>query len=101
MSRAAALVRLLRPHQWAKNLLVFVALFTSHGWRDPAALRAAALAFAAWCLAASAVYVVNDALDLAADRAHPDKRRRPFASGALPTALAWLLAPALIAAAFA
>ena len=98
-ARLSALLKLLRPHQWAKNGLVFVALFTSHGWRDPAALRAAALAFVAWCLAASAVYVVNDALDLAADRAHPDKRRRPFASGALPAALAWVLAPVLLLAA--
>jgi 4-hydroxybenzoate polyprenyltransferase len=96
-ARLPALIRLLRPHQWAKNLLVFVALFTSHGWRDPAALRAAAIAFLAFCLTASAVYVVNDVLDLDADRAHPDKRERPFASGALSTAWAWPLAPLLFA----
>lgn len=99
-ARLPALIKLLRPHQWAKNLLVFVALFTSHGWRDPAALRAAVTIFAAWCLAASAVYVVNDALDLAADRAHPDKRKRPFASGTLPTRWAFVLAPMLGGAAF-
>jgi 4-hydroxybenzoate polyprenyltransferase len=96
-ARVPALVKLLRPHQWAKNLLVFVALFTSHGWRDAAALGAAAWMFLAFCLAASAVYVVNDALDVGADRAHPDKRRRPFASGALSPGLAWIIAPLLLA----
>lgn len=100
-ARLSTLIKLLRPHQWAKNLLVFVALFTSHGWRDPAALFATLTLFAAFCLAASAVYVVNDALDVGADRAHPDKRTRPFASGALPIALAWVIAPLLLAAAFA
>jgi 4-hydroxybenzoate polyprenyltransferase len=97
MSRAAALLKLLRPHQWAKNLLVFVALFTSHGWRDAGAGRAALTLFVAWCLAASAVYVVNDAVDLNADRLHPDKRRRPFAAGTLPVEFALALAPLLLA----
>lgn len=96
-----AWLRLLRPHQWAKNLLLFVALLTAHRWGDPAAVAAALRAFLAFCAAASAVYVVNDALDVAADRAHPDKRRRPFASGALDPRLAALLAPALAVAALA
>lgn len=101
MPRATALVKLLRPHQWAKNLLVFVALFTSHGWHDASAIRAALVAFAAFCLTASGVYVVNDALDVAADRAHPDKRARPFAAGTVPIAAAFVLAPVLLAAGFA
>ena len=96
-----AVARLLRPHQWAKNALLFTALFTSHRWRDTGALTAALLAFAAFCAASSAVYVFNDARDVADDRLHPDKRRRPFASSALDVRLAWLLVPLLLAVAAA
>ncbi|HET7844444.1 MAG TPA: UbiA family prenyltransferase [Xanthomonadales bacterium] len=98
-----AVASLLRPHQWAKNALLFVALLTSHRWRETPALVAAALAFAAFCAASSAVYVFNDARDAGDDRLHPDKRRRPFASGALDVRLAWLLVPLLlvVSAAFA
>jgi len=78
-----AALRALRPHQWAKNLLVFVPLVTAHLVARPPALVSAAWAFAAFCLVASAAYVLNDLLDLAADRAHPRKRLRPFASGRL------------------
>ncbi|HQX24634.1 MAG TPA: UbiA family prenyltransferase [Pseudomonadota bacterium] len=95
----SAWLRLLRPHQWAKNLLVFTALLTAHRWADAASLAAALRAFAVFCLAASAIYVLNDALDVRADRAHPDKRTRPFASGALDPRLAWALVPALLAGA--
>jgi len=95
------LIRLLRPHQWAKNLLVFVAVLTAHRFGDAGAWRAALLLLAAFCCAASAIYVINDALDVADDRRHPDKARRPFASGALPLALAWGLAPLLLAGAAA
>ena len=96
-----ALLRLLRPHQWAKNLLVFIALLTAHRYADASAWLAAARLFIAFGLCASAIYVVNDAADVAADRAHPDKSKRPFASGALPVTLAWLLAPLLLALAAA
>jgi 4-hydroxybenzoate polyprenyltransferase len=96
-----AVASLLRPHQWAKNALLFVALLTSHRWRDGQALTAALLAFAAFCAASSAVYVFNDARDAADDRLHPDKRRRPFASGALDLRLAWFLVPLLLATAAA
>lgn len=95
------LIRLLRPHQWAKNLLVFVAVLTAHRFGDAGAWRAGLLLFAAFCCAASAIYVINDALDVAVDRLHPDKAKRPFASGALPRALAWVLAPLLLAGAAA
>lgn len=78
-------VRALRPHQWTKNLLVFVPLaLTPQEVGDPQKLLTALLAFVALSLVASGGYVVNDLLDLEADRAHPVKRRRPFASGALP-----------------
>ena len=95
----AALLRLLRPHQWAKNLLVFVAVFTAHRYADATAWIAAAWMFAAFCLAASAIYVVNDAVDVVADRAHPDKSKRPFASGALAPSSAWWITPMLLVAA--
>ncbi|GMU43314.1 MAG: UbiA family prenyltransferase [Xanthomonadales bacterium] len=86
------LFRLLRPHQWAKNALAFVGLLAAHRWSDAAAWLAAARMFAALCLVASTIYVLNDALDVANDRLDPDKRRRPLAAGtvALPVALAML-----------
>lgn len=99
-----ALLRALRPHQWAKNALVFLPVIAAHRIAEPLVLGEALLAFVAMCLAASAGYVANDLLDLQADRAHPRKRRRPFASGSLPVPLgpplaAVLLLPALVVAA--
>ncbi|MBK7143865.1 MAG: UbiA family prenyltransferase [Xanthomonadales bacterium] len=93
------LIRLLRPHQWARTCWSSVAVLTAHRFGDAGAWRAASLLFAAFCCAASAIYVINDALDVADDRRHPDKAKRPFASGALPLALAWVLAPLLLAGA--
>jgi 4-hydroxybenzoate polyprenyltransferase len=95
-----ALLRLARPHQWVKNLLVLVALVTSHRWGDPAALASVLRMVAAFCLVASAVYAVNDVLDRAADAAHPGKRHRPVASGAVSPATAIGFAIALAAAGF-
>ena len=77
-----ALVKALRPHQWAKNILVFVALIAGHQVLRLDLLLQACQAFLAFCFAASAVYILNDLLDLEADRRHPRKRNRPFASGA-------------------
>ena len=94
-------VRCLRPHQWLKNLLVFVPVIAGHHVFDATALRKSAEAFAAFCLCASAVYVLNDLADLEADRQHPTKCRRPFASGALGLPFALVLAPALLAGAAA
>ncbi len=77
----AALARSLRPHQWVKNLLVFVPAFTSHeGIRWPILLHSL-IAFVAFSLCASGTYIVNDLLDLEEDRAHASKQFRPFASG--------------------
>jgi len=83
-ARPRALVRAMRPHQWAKNLLLFLPIILAHAWFDAARWGHAVLAFVAFCACASAVYVCNDVLDLESDRAHPRKRERPFASGALP-----------------
>ena len=77
-------LRALRVHQWLKNLLLFVPLFTAHAWNNMSAVANVLAAFAAFSLCASATYVVNDLLDLPSDRAHPTKRRRPFAAGAIP-----------------
>lgn len=78
--RNRALLKAMRPHQWSKNVLVFLPMLAAH---DFSSLVAVALTFVAFCLIASAVYVINDLLDLSADRLHPRKRERPFASGAL------------------
>ena len=86
----------LRVHQWVKNLLVFVPLLMAHRVLDVGALTRAVFAFVAWCLCASAVYLINDLLDLEADRLHPLKRRRPLASGALGLKSVWILIPLLL-----
>jgi 4-hydroxybenzoate polyprenyltransferase len=72
---------------WTKNVLLFAPLFLAHRTNDAHAIAAAALAFVSFCLTASAMYLVNDLRDLEFDRAHPNKRHRVIASGALsPTA---------------
>ena len=87
-------LRALRPHQWLKNLLIFVPMLLAHDINGET-IMAAVAAFVAFSLIASSVYVLNDLLDLAADRAHPRKRNRPFASGALPLQVGLWLAPGL------
>lgn len=93
--------RVLRVHQWLKNLLVFVPLFASHRLGDPGLWLALALAFVAFSLCASSVYIVNDLLDLDSDRQHPRKRLRPFASGQVPAWKGVVLAPLLLFASVA
>lgn len=75
-----ALLRLLRPHQWAKNALLGVALLTAHRFTSAAA-SSVVLAAIAFSACASAAYVFNDLVDIRADRGLPSKRKRPFASG--------------------
>jgi 4-hydroxybenzoate polyprenyltransferase len=87
----------LRPHQWIKNLLVFVPPLAVGAPFEMRAYAPSLLAFLAFCLAASAVYVGNDLLDLAADRSHPRKRFRPFAHRDLPVAAGLVVAPILLA----
>jgi len=94
-------VRAMRPHQWLKNLLVFIPLITAHLWTDLVAIGAAFLAFVAFSFCASSVYLVNDVFDMASDRAHPRKRARPIASGVLPVGHALLLAVTLLIAGIA
>ncbi|HEX9338242.1 MAG TPA: decaprenyl-phosphate phosphoribosyltransferase [Pseudonocardiaceae bacterium] len=81
-------IRTARPRQWLKSVLVFAAPFTAGKIGAPSVLGAAVVAFVAFCLAASAVYLVNDAVDAPADRAHPTKRNRPIAAGIVPVPVA-------------
>lgn len=93
-----AWLKALRPHQWLKNLLVFVPLLTAFRVHDSAALTAALGALFTFSLVASGGYLVNDLLDLSADRRHPTKCRRPFASGRLSPASGVLAAALLFVA---
>ena len=96
---AAGLVRAVRPRQWLKNLLVLAAPLAAGTVTQPDVLTATAFAFLAFVLAASGIYLVNDVVDVEADRAHPVKRMRPIASGAVPPTAAVALAVVLLAAA--
>lgn len=95
-SKLKPLARALRPHQWIKNLILFIPVLTAHQLSEIPTLVRAGLAFIAFCLAASAVYLVNDLLDLDADRQHATKRIRPFASGDLPLQFGIVGAPLLL-----
>ncbi len=90
-SRLSLWLRAVRIHQWAKNLLLYVPLALSH---RPALLEAS-LGFLAFGLAASSAYLLNDLMDLQADRRHAHKKRRPFASGELPVQAALAAVPLL------
>ena len=97
------IIRLLRPHQWLKNVFVFTPLFFSGHAAEWRYVWPCVIAFLAFCMVASGIYCFNDIHDAEADRLHPVKRKRPLASGAVskPTAYivmgtAWLLAFALI-----
>lgn len=94
-------VKALRLHQWLKNGLIFVPLLLAHMLFDMTALGHAVLAFIAFGLTASAVYVINDLVDLKEDRRHPRKRNRPFASGAVPLKHGAMMAPVLLSGAAA
>jgi decaprenyl-phosphate phosphoribosyltransferase len=94
-----ALLRLARPRQWVKNLLVFVAPAAAGVLSHAGVFGRAAAAFAIFCLAASGTYFVNDAIDAPSDRLHPVKRTRPVASGEVPVRVALAIGGVLIAAA--
>ena len=98
-NKVRAIVRALRPHQWTKNVLLLVPLLAAHRANDLEAATATLLATLAFCLCASSVYVLNDLLDLEADRAHPRKSKRPFAAGELSIGTGLWLSACLLAAA--
>ncbi len=95
-----AIVKAIRPHQWAKNVLLLVPLLLAHNLRI-SAIYQVLLAFLCFSLCASGTYLINDLLDIEADRRHPKKRRRPFASGDLKATTGVALAILMLAAAFA
>jgi decaprenyl-phosphate phosphoribosyltransferase len=95
------LARALRPRQWAKNLLVFVAPAAAGVLDHSGDFLRSLAAFGLFCAAASGIYLVNDVADASADRQHPDKRHRPLATGALPVWAAMTTAVVLVLAALA
>ena len=90
-------VQALRPHQWVKNLLVLAPLlFKPERMSEPDMWLQSLLAFAAFCMASSWIYLLNDIVDRAEDQHHPKKRLRPIASGALPLQTAYLMLVVLL-----
>lgn len=97
----AGLLKAVRPRQWVKNVLVLAAPVAAGKVGELSVLGDAAVAFVAFCLAASGIYLINDALDVEADREHPRKRYRPIAAGVVPVRLAYALAIVLLIAGLA
>ncbi len=93
-------LKAVRVHQWSKNLLMFAPLIAAHKYSSPTQLLDCCLGFAVFCIIASSVYLLNDLLDLEADRAHRAKSNRPLASGMLPIPHALALIPLLLVLGF-
>jgi 4-hydroxybenzoate polyprenyltransferase len=96
-----AYIKILRPKQWSKNLLVFAAILFTNELRDTHALLRTLLAFGAMCLLSSATYIVNDIRDREKDRAHPKKKNRPIASGLISPTAAMVVAAVIFVIALA
>jgi 4-hydroxybenzoate polyprenyltransferase len=92
MKKLLELLRLMRPYQWVKNAFVFTGLLFGHAWHDANLVAGVVMAFAAFCLVSSAVYIFNDIVDLEQDRQHPKKCKRPLASGLVSIPAAVMLA---------
>jgi 4-hydroxybenzoate polyprenyltransferase/phosphoserine phosphatase len=97
---SSALLRSMRPHQWVKNLLIFIPLLTANRYGDSTSALQALLAFVVFGFTASSVYLLNDLVDVVDDRQHSRKRFRPFAAGHLSLIRGWLAWPLLAATAF-
>jgi 4-hydroxybenzoate polyprenyltransferase len=91
MAGLQAMIRCLRPHQWSKNLIIFVPALAGHKLGQPRFWYYDVCAFIVFCLCASGAYVINDLMDVASDRLHPRKRNRPFARGDLSSQLGWTM----------
>ena len=96
-----AMIRAMRPHHWLKNGLVFVPILLNHNVFDPYALFCGAVAFFAFSFLASSIYLLNDILDVEADRRHPTKCKRPLAAGEITERQANAAVPVLLIASFA
>jgi 4-hydroxybenzoate polyprenyltransferase len=90
----------IRPYQWVKNALLFLPILLAHNVALPERWLGVLFAFASFCCVASATYLLNDLLDIEADRRHPRKCRRPFAAGTLPIPVGWALIAGLLALGF-
>lgn len=101
LGAARGVLKTMRPRQWVKNTLVFAAPFVGGDLLTPGVVPKLLVAFVAFSLAASGVYLVNDAKDVAADRVHPTKRFRPIAAGVVSPRLALAVAVVLLAASIA
>ena len=98
---AKAMIRAMRPHHWLKNGLVFVPILLNHNVFDPYALFYGVVAFFAFSFLASSIYLLNDILDVEADRRHPTKCKRPLAAGEITERQAYAAVPVLMVASFA
>ncbi len=99
--RIAGMVRTMRPHQWVKNLFVVAPVVFAKQLTDPHVIKGGIAAFAVFCMLASAVYTLNDLVDVEADRVHPVKRLRPIPSGVVPMPLARAMIVGLLVLALA
>ncbi|MFP4527342.1 MAG: UbiA family prenyltransferase [Candidatus Kapaibacterium sp.] len=99
-NKLLTILREMRIYQWVKNVLIFLPLFLAHQWSVYLAIEIV-IAFIAYSLCASSIYIINDLMDLETDRRHPRKRKRPIASGELTIPVATALAPGLLALGFA
>lgn len=88
--------RVLRLHQWLKNILLFIPMIAAHQLTNPNNWMSLLIAFFSFGLCASSIYITNDLLDLDSDRQHPRKKKRPFASGVVPVWIGVMLAPILL-----
>lgn len=95
-----SLIKTMRPHQWIKNILVYVPLVFDRKLTHIPSLIRTSIGFILFCLVASVVYIINDISDLEADRNHPVKRKRPLASGDLPISVAIVTAIAILVIVF-
>jgi len=93
-------LRAIRVHQWVKNLLIFIPAIMAHRFHEAPVLQGTLIAFVAFSLVASSVYLLNDVIDLRADRAHRSKKLRPFAAGEMSLGIGMLLIPFLLGLAF-
>ncbi len=95
-----AIVRAMRPHHWLKNGLVFVPILLNHDVFDIKAIGYGVLAFVSFSLLASSIYLLNDIVDVEADRRHPTKCKRPLAAGEITKGQAYAAVPGLMIVAF-
>ena len=96
-----AMIRAMRPHHWLKNGLVFIPIVLNHDVFDLESLGQGLVAFISFSLMASSIYLLNDIVDVEADRRHPTKCKRPLAAGEITERQAYTAVPVLLAAAFA